>query len=111
MNRAFVSPWVCLAALTAIPRTTYADEDLAGGARTILQAHCSRCHADGARKGGFDYLLRRDLLAARGKIAPGKAAESELFQKVRDGVGPQDRSRDERREGLRRQLRVPDGAG
>src|SRR5262245_7168964 len=80
--------WACLAALSAFPATTYAEEDVAAAARAVLQTHCARCHADGARKGGFDYVLRRDLLAARGKIAPGKAAESELFQKVRDGDMP-----------------------
>jgi hypothetical protein len=79
---------------TAASASAYAEDDLAGKARAVLQSHCARCHADGNRKGGFDYVLRRDLLAARGKIAPGKAAESELFQRVRDGDMPPKKEKD-----------------
>jgi Tol biopolymer transport system component len=71
-----------------------AEDDLADKARAVLQTHCARCHADGNRKGGFDYLLRRDLLAARGKIAPGKATESEIFQRIRDGDMPPKKEKD-----------------
>jgi len=73
----------------AVPCAASAQDNLAAKARAILQTHCARCHApEGKVKGGFDYVLRRDLLAARGKIAPGKAADSELFHVVRDGSMP-----------------------
>ena len=73
----------------AVPPAVSAADDLPAQARAILHAHCARCHApEGKVKGGFDYVLRRDLLAARGKIAPGKAADSELFHVIRDGSMP-----------------------
>src|SRR6185312_6623741 len=35
-------------------------------ARAILQAHCAACHGGGkAAKGGFGYVLDRDLLVSR----------------------------------------------
>ena len=66
-----------------------AEEDLTIQARAILQTHCGGCHAaDGKAKGGFDYVLDRERLVNRNKIVPGKAAQSPLFQRVRDGEMP-----------------------
>jgi mono/diheme cytochrome c family protein len=66
-----------------------AEESLAGRARAVLEARCYRCHGkDGAAKGGFGYVLDRDRLVARAKLVPGKADESELYQRVRDGEMP-----------------------
>src|SRR5215471_7005385 len=58
-------------------------------AQTILKQHCGACHGiDGASKGGFGYVLDRDRLIARGKVVPGDAAESELYQRVHAGEMP-----------------------
>ncbi len=65
------------------------DADLAAKARAVLQAHCKDCHGgDGKAKGGFDYVLDRERLVNRNKIVPGKAAQSPLFLRVRDGQMP-----------------------
>ncbi len=68
---------------------------LARQAQEVLKAHCARCHGDaGKAKGGFGYVLQRDQLVSRAKIVPGSAAESELFQRVRDGsMPPRDQKR------------------
>ncbi len=65
------------------------DGDLAGKARAVLQNHCAGCHgSDGKAKGGFDYVLDRERLVNRNKVVPGKAAQSQLFVRVRDGEMP-----------------------
>lgn len=59
------------------------ESDLAAQAQTILQAHCVRCHGtEGKAKGGFNYVLNRDRLVASAKLVPGKAEQSELFQRI-----------------------------
>lgn len=64
-------------------------DDLAKRAYATLQAHCTRCHGPaGPAKGGFGYVLDRDRLVARGKIVPGDAAGSLLFQRVAAGEMP-----------------------
>jgi WD40 repeat protein/mono/diheme cytochrome c family protein len=66
-----------------------AEADLAREARAVLQANCFRCHGEvGNVKGGFGYVLDRDQLVARGKLVPGKAAESELFLRIEKGEMP-----------------------
>jgi WD40 repeat protein len=63
--------------------------DLAARAHAVLKTHCHRCHGlDGAAKGGFNYVLDRDKLVARDKVVAGKAAESELYQRVSKGEMP-----------------------
>src|SRR5271165_2486235 len=58
-------------------------------AHAILKAHCHRCHGEnGSAKGKFGYVLARDKLIARGKVVPGNAAESELYQRVQSGEMP-----------------------
>ncbi|MBY0525632.1 MAG: WD40 repeat domain-containing protein [Gemmataceae bacterium] len=83
----FLMCWSIVAAAQA-----RAEEDpsvLARKAREILKTHCQRCHgSDGKAKGGFDYVLQRDRLVARGKVVPGSPNESELYQRVRDGDMP-----------------------
>src|SRR6202030_2107068 len=75
--------------LAGLPGLAVAEDKLADQARDLLKKHCGRCHAPGGTiKGGFDYVLQPDLLTARSKIVPGKAAESELFKLVRDGDMP-----------------------
>ncbi|OAI51804.1 hypothetical protein AYO44_04870 [Planctomycetaceae bacterium SCGC AG-212-F19] len=80
---------LCCAVFGGLPRMAVAEVSLAEQARDVLKKHCARCHApEGTVKGGFDYVLQPDRLAARNKIVPGKAGESELFQLVRDGDMP-----------------------
>jgi hypothetical protein len=65
------------------------DAGLSAQARAVLQTHCASCHgADGKAKGGFDYVLDRERLVNRNKVVPGKAAQSQLFLRVRDGEMP-----------------------
>jgi mono/diheme cytochrome c family protein len=62
---------------------------LAGKARAVLKTHCYRCHGqDGKGKGGLNYLLDTDQLIVRGKVIPGKAAASALYQRVLKGEMP-----------------------
>jgi mono/diheme cytochrome c family protein len=75
----------------ALPTFAHAADagDLASKAQTVLKAHCSRCHTpDGKSKGGFDFVLDRTKLVARGKIVAGQAEESEIYQRVRDDAMP-----------------------
>lgn len=65
------------------------DAGLATKAQAILKTHCHGCHGkDGAAKGGFGYVLDRDLLLARNKVIAGKPADSELLQRARRGEMP-----------------------
>jgi WD40 repeat protein/mono/diheme cytochrome c family protein len=62
---------------------------LAGQARAILRAHCAGCHGGGkAHKGGFGFVLDRDLLVSRLLVVPGKADASDLFLRVKQGEMP-----------------------
>jgi len=75
--------------LAAWPHFTHAQEALADKAMTVLKTHCAKCHGPGGlNKGGFDYVLDRQRLVARGKVQPGKAQESLLFERVRDSEMP-----------------------
>ena len=63
--------------------------ELARKARDVFKTHCHRCHGkDGTVEGGMSYILDRDRLVARGKIAPGKAAESSLLKRMQAGKMP-----------------------
>ncbi|MBL8799932.1 MAG: WD40 repeat domain-containing protein [Planctomycetia bacterium] len=80
--------WTCTLLLAAVPAVA-AEEPLPAQARAVLKTHCARCHStDAPAKGGFDYVLRPDLLTARNRVVPGKAAESDLYQRTRDGDMP-----------------------
>ena len=64
-------------------------EDLATPAQTVLRKHCAVCHGPGGTgKGGFDYLLDRDRLVARNQVAPGRADDSPLLQRIEQGEMP-----------------------
>jgi mono/diheme cytochrome c family protein len=78
---------VC-AGLPAFARAADADNQ-ATRAQTVLKTHCSRCHSpDGKAKGGFDFVLDRTKMVARGKIVAGQPEESEVYQRVRDEAMP-----------------------
>lgn len=83
--------FVCLL-ITSLPSVAHSAEEptaLAQQAQDVLKAHCKRCHsADGKAKGGLDYVTQLDRLVARGKVVPGRASESEIFQRIRDGDMP-----------------------
>jgi mono/diheme cytochrome c family protein len=76
-------------ALFALPVAVHAEPPaVAVKAHAILAARCSSCHAGGKTKGGFGYALDRERLIARGKVVPGKPADSELYERVRAGEMP-----------------------
>ncbi len=80
--------FLALCSLT-VPVAAAAEPSVADKAHAVLAARCASCHGkDGSAKGGFGYALDRDRLVARGKVVPGRAADSELFQRVRDGEMP-----------------------
>src|ERR1700682_3395223 len=83
---ALCAPCTLLCTSSAAPGD---DGDLAGKARAVLQTHCSTCHGSaGKAKGAFDYVLDRERLVNRSKVVPGKAAQSQLFVRVREGEMP-----------------------
>jgi WD40 repeat protein/mono/diheme cytochrome c family protein len=83
-----------LLALLALPVAVRADPpSVAVKAQAVLAAHCSSCHAGGKAKGGFGYTLDRERLVARGKVVPGKPADSELYERVRGGEMPPARAK------------------
>ncbi len=62
---------------------------IADKALAVLRTHCGSCHGPGGTsKGGFGYVLDRDRLVARNQVVPGSAADSALYQRVRDGEMP-----------------------
>jgi len=89
MQRRMLAAVVCSLGVLSAVRAETPDAELTRKAQHVLKTHCQRCHGpDGKAKGGFDYVLDLDKLATRKKIVPGSAAESELFQRVRDGDMP-----------------------
>src|SRR5262249_49811438 len=85
MPRSFSPLGVCLS-LILVSNVFAADADKA---QAILHARCGSCHGSAANaKGGFGYVLDRERLVTRDKIVPGKASESALFQRVKDGEMP-----------------------
>jgi mono/diheme cytochrome c family protein len=80
---------LALGCLALPPHAAAADPKLADKALQVLRQRCSACHGgDGNAKGGFGFVLDRDRLISRAKVVPGHAADSELFQRVRDGDMP-----------------------
>jgi hypothetical protein len=84
--------WLLLAfALVPGPQAAAADPPpaLPAQARAVLQAHCAGCHGGGkAAKGGFGFVLDRELLVGRRLVVPGKADQSDLYLRVREGEMP-----------------------
>src|SRR4249919_405888 len=82
--------WLFAPALMFAPQLAHADPpEVAVKAKAILQAHCADCHGGGkANKGGFGFVLDRDLLVNRLLVAPGKVKGSELFQRIEEGEMP-----------------------
>ncbi len=63
--------------------------DLARRAQEVLRTHCYRCHGEnGTAEGGVNFILDRDRLTARRKLAPGDPERSRLFRRVRQGEMP-----------------------
>jgi hypothetical protein len=58
-------------------------------AKAILQTFCAGCHGGGkAAKGGFGFVLDRELLVNRSLVTPGQARQSELFLRIQQGEMP-----------------------
>ena len=58
-------------------------------ARAVLQANCAGCHGGGKGvKGGFGFVLDRDLLVSRLLVTPGHASQSDLFLRIQQGEMP-----------------------
>src|SRR5262249_47769452 len=65
------------------------DASLGRHAHEVLKKHWSRCHGqDGTVEGGMSYILDRERLVQRGKVKPGDAATSPLYQRVSKGKMP-----------------------
>jgi mono/diheme cytochrome c family protein len=74
----------CLPLLLA-PLAAQADVDFAHQVVPILKEHCSKCHMETAKKGGFSMNTRESLLAGSENgaiVEPGKADESILLESV-----------------------------
>ena len=55
----------------------------------LLETHCYGCHGqNGTNEGGLDYILDIERLIQAGRIVPGKASESRLFQRIEDEEMP-----------------------
>jgi mono/diheme cytochrome c family protein len=65
------------------PVTASAPTGAAAAVRAIFDASCFECHGGRKTYAGIK-ILDRDLLVKKGKVIPGKPAESLLFQKVSD---------------------------
>lgn len=76
-------------ALLAAPARADEPAELAAKARTVLAAHCVRCHGqDGAVEGGVNYVGDLAKLVARRKVLPGDPDGSRLFHRIADGTMP-----------------------
>ena len=76
-------------AVSPLPAFADAPEPLAVQAKAILQAYCADCHGGGkAVKGGFGFVLDRDLLVSRAVVVPGQARQSDLFGRIQQGEMP-----------------------
>lgn len=73
----------CAAAPAAAP-----SPDLPAQARDVLARHCASCHDHGQAKGGLGRITDLARLVERGRVVPGRAADSPLFQRVADGEMP-----------------------
>jgi mono/diheme cytochrome c family protein len=89
------APWVGMASslvfFAVISGTALAEENaaLAAKAKEILKTNCYRCHGqDGQVEGGLNYILDRQQLVARNKVAPADPMKSRLFKKVSSGEMP-----------------------
>ncbi|MEK7953381.1 DUF1549 domain-containing protein [Luteolibacter sp. Y139] len=74
-----------MAAVLLAPLAARADVDFAHQVVPILKEHCSKCHMDTAKKGGFSMNTRESLLAGSedgAVVEPGKADESVLLESV-----------------------------
>ncbi len=84
--------WLPLAAsvlLLPAPAPAGAPAPLGQQAKAILQTHCASCHGGGkAAKGGFGFVLDRDLLVNRVLVTPGQAGQSDVFLRVQQGEMP-----------------------
>jgi len=94
MNRFLAAIFVLSLNLSPL-QALWADEPVGQQARAILQTHCAACHANGKAKGGFGFVLDRDLLVSRVLVVPGHANQSDLFQRIQQGEMPP-KSRKER---------------
>jgi WD40 repeat protein/mono/diheme cytochrome c family protein len=80
---------VLLVLLLAVPTARADPPAIALQAKAVLAAHCAACHGGSDKvKGGFGYVLDRERLIARQKVVPGKLADSELYERVKNSEMP-----------------------
>jgi hypothetical protein len=70
------------------PTAPPGNASLAGQAKAVLQTHCAGCHDGGKAKGGFGFVLDRDLIVGRQLVTPGVPEQSDLFLRVQEGEMP-----------------------
>ena len=63
-------------------------ETLDAAAEALLAGTCAGCHAGAAAPGGFDYITDVARLVTTGRIVPGDAANSPLWQRIDGGQMP-----------------------
>ncbi len=62
---------------------SFAQDAVAAKARGVLEAHCYVCHGkEGKRAGGFANALDVPQMVEKGKIKPGDAANSRIFERL-----------------------------
>src|SRR5262249_29371217 len=74
-----------------LANTVRADEpgELATKAHAVLKANGYRCHGqDGAKEGGFNFVVDLQKLAARRKVVPGDSAKSRLLKRILNADDP-----------------------
>jgi hypothetical protein len=79
------SSFAALLPLLLVPLSAGAEVDFAHQVVPILKEHCSKCHMDTAKKGGFSMNTRESLLAGSEDgvvVEPGKADDSVLLESV-----------------------------
>jgi hypothetical protein len=63
-------------------------EALEVAATALLENNCGGCHSGEGAKAGFDYVADLGRLAGTGKLVPGDAAGSPLWQRIDSGQMP-----------------------
>jgi mono/diheme cytochrome c family protein len=81
--------WLLLAVGLAWAPASALAGDLGSQAKEILHANCASCHGGGmAKKGGFGFVLDRDMLIGRALVTPGQSGQSDIYLRIQNGEMP-----------------------